>query len=110
LKRITEQKHSNWTQDPKQKTQSIKPETGHWPQNTGPRTLDAQPGQFLMFWLPGIGERPMGIADDNPLTISVVNVGKVTAEMHKLKKGDLLSFRGPFGKGFEGKKELLLTK
>jgi len=52
----------------------------------------------------------MGIADDNPLTISVVNVGKVTAEMHKLKKGDLLSFRGPFGKGFEGKKELLLTK
>jgi len=63
-------------------------------------TLNALPGQFLMVWLPGIGERPMGIADNDPLTISVADVGKVTAEMHKLKEGELLFFRGPFGNGF----------
>lgn len=58
------------------------------------------PGQFLMIWIPGIGERPMSIANNDPLTISVANVGKVSAELHKLKPNDLLSFRGPLGTGF----------
>lgn len=59
------------------------------------------PGQFLMVWVPGVGERPMSIANNDPLTISVANVGKVSSELHKLKPGDLLSFRGPLGNGFK---------
>ena len=62
--------------------------------------LVCQPGQFIMVWVPGIGERPMSIANNDPLTISVANVGKVSSELHKLKPGDLLSFRGPLGNGF----------
>ena len=62
--------------------------------------LLCQPGQFLMVWVPGIGERPMSIANNDPLTVSVANVGKVSAELHKLKPGGLLSFRGPLGNGF----------
>lgn len=72
---------------------------------------DAQPGQFIMVWFPQIGERPLSIANNDPLTITVANVGKVSAEMHKLKKGDLVSFRGPLGNGFiepEGKNGRIL--
>jgi dihydroorotate dehydrogenase electron transfer subunit len=59
------------------------------------------PGQFLMVWIPGLGERPMSIGNNDPLTISIANVGKVSAQLHKLKKGDVLSFRGPLGNGFK---------
>lgn len=62
--------------------------------------LPSQPGQFVMVWLPGVGERPMGIADDEPLTITVAHIGEFTKALRTLKKGDLFSFRGPFGKGF----------
>ncbi|MEM2908870.1 MAG: dihydroorotate dehydrogenase electron transfer subunit [Candidatus Bilamarchaeaceae archaeon] len=62
--------------------------------------LNASPGQFIMVWLPSIGERPMGIAGEDPLTITVAHVGSFTNEMRKLRKGDPLSFRGPFGNGF----------
>jgi len=62
--------------------------------------LLCEPGQFLMVWIPGVGERPMSIGNNDPLTISVANVGKVSSELHKLAPGDLLSFRGPLGKGF----------
>lgn len=62
--------------------------------------LSAQPGQFIMVWLPGVGERPMGIAGTEHLTITVAHIGKFTDAMRKLKEGDLLSFRGPYGKGF----------
>jgi len=60
----------------------------------------ALPGQFLMVWIPGIGEKPMSIGNSNPLTISVASVGKVSGELHALRAGSLLSFRGPFGKPF----------
>lgn len=61
---------------------------------------DAEPGQFIMLWLPGTGERPMGVADNNPMTLTVAHVGTFTGEMKKLKEGDALSFRGPMGRGF----------
>jgi dihydroorotate dehydrogenase electron transfer subunit len=60
----------------------------------------ALPGQFLMVWVPGAGEKPMSIGNSNPLTISVANVGKVSGELHELKPGGMVSFRGPLGKPF----------
>jgi dihydroorotate dehydrogenase electron transfer subunit len=60
----------------------------------------ALPGQFLMVWVPGVGERPMSIGNGNPLTISVAGVGKVSSEICKLKEGDAISYRGPFGRPF----------
>ena len=68
--------------------------------------LNAEPGQFIMLWLPGKGERPMGVADNEPITITVAHVGSFTEEMRKLKEGDLLSFRGPMGHGFTLDKNL----
>ncbi len=61
---------------------------------------NALPGQFLMVWMPGVGERPMSIGNSNPLTISVADVGKVSKEICALKVGDLISYRGPFGTPF----------
>jgi len=62
--------------------------------------MNALPGQFLMVWMPGLGERPMSIGDNKPLTISVANVGDVTGEICKVRDGDMISFRGPLGKPF----------
>ncbi len=62
--------------------------------------LDAKPGQFLMVWEPAIGEMPISIANNNPLTITVASVGKVSNALHKKKEWDLISFRGPLGNGF----------
>ena len=62
--------------------------------------IGALPGQFLMIWIPGVGERPMSIGNSDPLTISVANVGKVSDAISRLKVGGLVSYRGPLGKPF----------
>jgi len=61
---------------------------------------EALPGQFIMVWMPGLGEKPMSIGNRYPLTISVANVGKVSEAIGKLKAGEMISFRGPLGKPF----------
>lgn len=59
------------------------------------------PGQFNMLYLFGIGEVPISISGDpdNPEIIvhTIRNVGSVTGAMAKLKSGDSIGIRGPFG-------------
>jgi dihydroorotate dehydrogenase electron transfer subunit len=62
---------------------------------------DAKPGQFVMVWLPGVDEKPMSIASNNPLKISVADAGPVSKKLCSLKEGDSLFVRGPLGKPFE---------
>jgi len=62
---------------------------------------EAAPGQFIMVWIPGVGEKPMSIGNRYPLTISVADVGKVSEAIGKLKAGDTISFRGPLGNPFK---------
>ncbi len=64
-----------------------------------PYKLNSKPGQFVMLWLPGAGEKPFSISGESEgtFTVSVCGVGPVSKEMQKLKKGDKLGFRGPFG-------------
>jgi len=68
------------------------------------KKLSATPGQFVMLWLPGFGERPYAVADDSPFSVIVKDVGKVSGALCSLKKGARVFFRGPFGRGFEIKK------
>jgi dihydroorotate dehydrogenase electron transfer subunit len=72
--------------------------------------ITAQPGQFVMVWLPGLNEKPFSLVDDDPVTLAVANVGPFSARLHELKAGELLWLRGPFGHGFEieGQKALLV--
>jgi NAD(P)H-flavin reductase len=59
------------------------------------------PGQFNMLYVFGVGEVPISISGDpyhpERLVHTTREVGAVTGAMKKLKKGDLIGVRGPFG-------------
>ncbi len=58
-------------------------------------------GQFNMLYVFGVGEVPMSITGDpgDPHTIvhTTRSVGAVTSAVCKLKRGDMVGIRGPFG-------------
>ncbi|HVP17710.1 MAG TPA: FAD/NAD(P)-binding protein [Spirochaetia bacterium] len=71
----------------------------------GGRGLGHQPGQFVQVSLLGIGEAPISISS-SPLAretfeLVVRDVGNLTSALHRLKAGDRIGIRGPFGKGFD---------
>jgi NAD(P)H-flavin reductase len=59
------------------------------------------PGQFNMMYVFGVGEVPISISGDptSPglLVHTVRAVGSVTKAMWKMKSGDIIGIRGPFG-------------
>ncbi len=59
------------------------------------------PGQFNMVYVYGIGEVPISIAGDPTYNDSVLHtirsVGNVTSSISRLKRGDTVGIRGPFG-------------
>lgn len=74
------------------------------------RALEAQPGQFVMVWLPGRGEKPLCIANDQPLALAVAAIGPFSQAMHSAQTGERVWVRGPFGNGFSltGKKHVMV--
>ncbi len=64
--------------------------------------LNPEPGQFIQVGILGIGECPLGPCSYNNQEIEMIikNAGNVTSAIFKLKKGDSLDIRGPYGKGF----------
>jgi len=68
------------------------------------RALGHKPGQFVEVSIPGIGESPISISSSptrgEEFQLAVRNVGSVTNALHKLKEGQVVGIRGPFGKGF----------
>jgi len=57
-----------------------------------------EPGQFVMVWVRGVDEVPMGLSRKNSITVQ--KVGEATSKLFELKEGDSFGLRGPFGKGF----------
>ena len=61
------------------------------------------PGQFVEVSIAGIGEAPITIASSptqkDGFELVVRKIGNVTNAIHKLKVGDKLGIRGPYGKG-----------
>ena len=70
--------------------------------------IEAQPGQFVMVWLPGIGEKPFSIASLDPFGLLVVDVGPFSHALHQLTVGDSLWVKGPLGMGYSIVGESLL--
>jgi dihydroorotate dehydrogenase electron transfer subunit len=62
--------------------------------------IQAQPGQFVMLWLPGVDEKPISIAAPDPLTVTVARVGPFSDVLHQCQVGDVVGWRGPFGRPF----------
>lgn len=70
---------------------------------------NALPGQFVMVWLPGIGEKPYSILDNDPFSLAVTSVGIFSTALMNLKAGSRIWVRGPLGQGFRlsGNRHLL---
>lgn len=68
----------------------------------GDASFHFAPGQFNMLYLFGVGEIPVSISGDPREAHALVHttraVGTVTKAMRKLKRGDAIGVRGPFGK------------
>lgn len=65
-------------------------------------SLGAQPGQFVMVWIPRLNEKPFSVAMDNgkETHLVIADVGPFSHAMHELKVGDKVGIRGPFGTEF----------
>lgn len=95
------------TESPTIKTFHLKPE----------RPLEFKTGQFIELTVPGVGEAPFTPSSSHfikeEMDVTIMKTGFVTEAVHKIKKGDVLGIRGPYGKGypldkFKGKDVLIL--
>ena len=68
----------------------------------GSDPISFQPGQFNMLYVFGVGEVPISISGPKPgvqgLLHTIRAIGSVTQALQRLKKGDTVGLRGPFGK------------
>jgi dihydroorotate dehydrogenase electron transfer subunit len=67
--------------------------------------IAAKPGQFVMVWIPGAGQKPFGIScqEKGKFAVTVRKVGEFTGRMFALKERDRIGIQGPYGNGFSGK-------
>lgn len=63
-------------------------------------SLNAEPGQFVMAWLPGVDEKPLSLAAADPAALTVAAVGPFSRALHGLAVGDRIWLRGPLGRGY----------
>ncbi len=67
-------------------------------------SIEFTPGQFVMIYVPGIGESPFAISSSpfnkEYIKVSVRAVGDVTKALHRLSPKSLIGVRGPLGNGF----------
>ncbi len=63
-----------------------------------------EPGQFNMLYAPGAGEAALSVSGDPQRTGRLVHtvreVGNVTRALGRLRRGDMVGVRGPFGTGW----------
>ncbi len=69
------------------------------------RKYDIKPGEFIFAWIPGIGEKPFSVLDDNPLTLAILKIGCFTSKAVELKKGAEVYIRGNYGNPVEIKED-----
>lgn len=66
------------------------------------------PGQFAEISVFGVGEAPFGFAssphEKGIVRFTIKRMGSLTEELHRLKEGDVVGFRGPLGNPFDLKK------
>ena len=69
----------------------------------GGENLNHEPGQFVMVSLLGVGEAPFSVSSSptklGSFELVVRTVGKLTNALNRLKAGDEVGIRGPFGNG-----------
>ena len=82
------------TETPTIKTLRLKPE----------EDFSFTTGQFIELTVPGAGEAPFTPSSDqnikNRLEVTIMNVGRLTSQLHSLKKNAQIGIRGPYGNGY----------
>lgn len=62
---------------------------------------NVNPGQFIMVWMPGLGEIPISLSHTGDMKgITVKRFGPTSTALTELVKGDRIYFRGPYGNTF----------
>lgn len=59
--------------------------------------IDIKGGEFIYTWLPGIGEKPFSVLNDDPFSLVVIDVGTFTHELLQLEIGAEVYVRGNYG-------------
>jgi len=61
-------------------------------------------GQFMQLTVPGLGEAPFTPSSSpsvaERMEITILRTGRVTEALHRMKAGEPVGLRGPFGKGY----------
>jgi len=67
--------------------------------------LKSRAGQFIMLWIPGVGQKPFSVGYDNDkeFHLTVFQRGHVTAKLFALQVGDNVGIAGPYGTTFTAK-------
>jgi len=81
------------------------------------KPLEFETGQFVQLTVPGVGEAPFTPSsspyEKELLEVTVMKVGRVTEALHKMKKGQEIGLRGPYGIGYPlnefSEKEILIV-
>jgi dihydroorotate dehydrogenase electron transfer subunit len=74
--------------------------------------LDARAGQFVMLWIPEVGEKPFSLSKvGKGVEITFDVKGKFTEKLAEMKRGDLVGVRGPYGNGWDlkGKRNVCIV-
>lgn len=62
---------------------------------------EVKPGQFIMVWVPGVGEIPISLSSTDPIKeITVKSYGPASDAITKMQPGSRIFFRGPYGRPF----------
>ena len=68
------------------------------------RSLSFEAGEFFMIGVPGVGEAPISISSSSHLKeyfeLTIRLAGKVTQALDRMKAGQEVTIRGPFGRGW----------
>ena len=65
-------------------------------------TLNSQPGQFVMLWIPDYDQKPFSIAYDDGETfgLTIFKRGPATTKIFDMQIGDKVGIEGPYGTNF----------
>jgi dihydroorotate dehydrogenase subfamily 1 len=61
------------------------------------KKIDIKAGEFIFLWIPGLGEKPFSVLDDDPFKLVVINLGFFTDKLIGLESGSEVFVRGPYG-------------
>jgi NAD(P)H-flavin reductase len=68
------------------------------------KAFDFLPGQFVELTVFGLGEAPFSIpsspSNKDYFQLCIRDIGNVSGALHRMKPGDKIGIRGPFGKGY----------